>query len=76
MPYRGCLLVAAFIKIVSRLVNTIFYSYTYVDKTSIEDCISSYWFQLFMHNLETGYSHSQNGSHFFSNNHLNKDLIT
>ena len=33
MPYRGCLLVAAFIKIVSYLANSIFCSYTYADKT-------------------------------------------
>ena len=50
MPYRGCLLVAALVKMV--------FSYTYADKTSIEVCISSYWLQLFMHKFRDGLIHS------------------
>ena len=33
---RGSLLVAAFVKIVSCLANSFFFTYTYADKTSIE----------------------------------------
>ena len=43
MPYCGCLLLAAFVKIESC-------------KTSIELCISSYWLQLFMHKFRDGLS--------------------
>ena len=66
MPYRGCLLVAAFVKIVSCLANSIFCGYTYADKTYIEVFISSYWLQLFMHKFRLACSISQNGSHFSS----------
>ena len=36
MPYHGCLLVAAFVKMVSCLANSIFCTHTYADNTSIE----------------------------------------
>ena len=58
MPYHECLLVVAFVKIVSCLANSIFCTYTYADKTSIEVCISSYWLQLFMHKFRDGLARS------------------
>ena len=58
MSYRGCLLVAAIVKIVSCLANSIFCTYTYADKTSIEVCIPSYWLQLFMHTFRDGLARS------------------
>ena len=54
MPYRGYLLVAVFVKILSCLVNNIFCTYTYPDQISIEFCIPSYWLQLFMYKFRDG----------------------
>ena len=36
MPYHGCLLVAAFVRMASCLVNSLFCIYTYADKTSLK----------------------------------------
>ena len=59
MPYRGCFVSSSIVKIVSCLANSIFCSYTYADKTSIEVCIPSYWLQLFMHKFIDGLALSQ-----------------
>ena len=64
MPYCECLLVAAFVKIVSGLANSIFC--TYANKTSIEvlsiHCGSNY----LCTNLEMGLLALSNESHFSS----------
>ena len=67
LPYNRCLLVAA-VKILSCLANSIFYSYIYADKTSIEVCISSIlapiiYAQIFRDRLARSL---KNGSHFCS----------